>query len=435
MTVKKWIAVLFTAAALMTLLTVTALASGWWEGAATYAAVYPGEPALVKGDTDRNGAVEAADARQALRFAVGLDPDLRPYLTGADYDGDSQLTSADARGILRCAVGLEGEAVPRADDGAYRIRVYGSVGELPAALTGLQVNEAPPPCTTSETLPLWRLTSAEDVRAFCAAFPSENKSLRMDVTAFLRRYDDAFFANRELFIFYTEESSGMNLQAVYSPTVIKDGVQTAHYPLADMSLYPGLARGGTLTFTVRSAYPGISTDDVGFWFVFLPVEKVAAEGIASFECRRGPGLLLPNAEYIAAARGVPKWRYAAGIVLSDNAEYQLSRGGEVAFTLVNASDGGYLWEYATEAVVGDYDDRTVEAQQTSDLWIREEKVGKVPVEDGGSGMQLYSIRANRPGVYTLRFALKRPWETEPIQTLTVTLTVVPHPLPVDPSPQ
>ena len=59
------------------------------------------------GDIDLNGAVEAADARLALRASVHLEETDEILLRLADADGDKQLTSADARLILRAAVKLE----------------------------------------------------------------------------------------------------------------------------------------------------------------------------------------------------------------------------------------------------------------------------------------------------------------------------------------
>ena len=66
------------------------------------------EPFL-PGDVDDDGKVTAADARLALRAAVGLEtyaPGSRAFLA-ADVDFDGLLTAGDARAILRAAVGLE----------------------------------------------------------------------------------------------------------------------------------------------------------------------------------------------------------------------------------------------------------------------------------------------------------------------------------------
>lgn len=60
------------------------------------------------GDADGNGKVEVADARYALRQAVGLES-FAPgsaWFTACDVDNNSAVTVADARSILRTAVGL-----------------------------------------------------------------------------------------------------------------------------------------------------------------------------------------------------------------------------------------------------------------------------------------------------------------------------------------
>ena len=65
--------------------------------------------AAVLGDVDADGSVSAADARLALRAAVGLDA-LSPSsaaFAAADVDFSKAVTAADARAILRAAVGLD----------------------------------------------------------------------------------------------------------------------------------------------------------------------------------------------------------------------------------------------------------------------------------------------------------------------------------------
>ena len=63
----------------------------------------------ISGDVNNDGKVTAADARLALRRAVGLET----YAEGSaqflacDVDGNGKVTAADARKILRAAVGLE----------------------------------------------------------------------------------------------------------------------------------------------------------------------------------------------------------------------------------------------------------------------------------------------------------------------------------------
>ena len=69
--------------------------------------VCPANGAGLPGDVDSSGAVTAADARHALRIAVGMDIATALQRTLADVDGNGSVTAADARQILRIAVGLD----------------------------------------------------------------------------------------------------------------------------------------------------------------------------------------------------------------------------------------------------------------------------------------------------------------------------------------
>lgn len=71
------------------------------------------EPAFLPGDVNLDGRVTAADARLALRRAVGLETyaeDSVQFRAG-DVTRDGRITAADARRILRGAVGLEDPSV------------------------------------------------------------------------------------------------------------------------------------------------------------------------------------------------------------------------------------------------------------------------------------------------------------------------------------
>lgn len=59
------------------------------------------------GDIDGNGEITTADAREALRAAVGLTQLSEQQTKLADVDGSGSVDTADARLILRIAVGLE----------------------------------------------------------------------------------------------------------------------------------------------------------------------------------------------------------------------------------------------------------------------------------------------------------------------------------------
>lgn len=63
---------------------------------------------LIKGDVNRDGEINAADARLTLRYAVGLEgTPTKVVLSVADVVGNDGINAADARMILRYAVGLE----------------------------------------------------------------------------------------------------------------------------------------------------------------------------------------------------------------------------------------------------------------------------------------------------------------------------------------
>lgn len=58
------------------------------------------------GDLNFDGKITAADARLALRLAVGLESGDATVRARADVDCDGRVSAADARAILRAAVGL-----------------------------------------------------------------------------------------------------------------------------------------------------------------------------------------------------------------------------------------------------------------------------------------------------------------------------------------
>ena len=57
------------------------------------------------GDVDDDGEVTAADARLALRAAIGLTKLTGPQALAADMDGDGKVTTKDARAILKASIG------------------------------------------------------------------------------------------------------------------------------------------------------------------------------------------------------------------------------------------------------------------------------------------------------------------------------------------
>ncbi len=62
---------------------------------------------LLAGDLNKNGKVDAADARLALRYSVGLEDFNDELKLIGNVDGGEKITASDARMILRMSVGLE----------------------------------------------------------------------------------------------------------------------------------------------------------------------------------------------------------------------------------------------------------------------------------------------------------------------------------------
>ena len=79
------------------------------EKGRTFVALEGPADAGIRGDVNGDGRVTAADARLALRKAVGLEQyaDGSAQFLACDADGNGKVTAADARKILRAAVGLE----------------------------------------------------------------------------------------------------------------------------------------------------------------------------------------------------------------------------------------------------------------------------------------------------------------------------------------
>ena len=89
-------------------------------------AAFPASAAAqMKGDLDGNGSVTAADARLALRQAVGLESLAPRALSAARVCGGGAVAAADARTILRMAVGLT----------TYEAEREYAVGEMLAAMS------------------------------------------------------------------------------------------------------------------------------------------------------------------------------------------------------------------------------------------------------------------------------------------------------------
>ena len=62
---------------------------------------------IIKGDTNSDGKISAADARTVLRIAARLETPSDNVRESADIDSDGSITSRDARSVLRFAARLQ----------------------------------------------------------------------------------------------------------------------------------------------------------------------------------------------------------------------------------------------------------------------------------------------------------------------------------------
>ena len=62
---------------------------------------------IIPGDGDSDGVITTADARRALRQAVGLEKNPDWFIKACNVDGEGSVAAADARHILRVCVKLE----------------------------------------------------------------------------------------------------------------------------------------------------------------------------------------------------------------------------------------------------------------------------------------------------------------------------------------
>ena len=382
--------------------------NSFWDTVPGNGPVFPTAPTPLAGDLDGSGTLEPADARLALRYAVGLEPilEMQQALYLVDRDGDGKATPADARLILRAAVGLDGFRLPDPAWDVYRIRVHGldlEYGDL-GALKALELNAESVTDHFGDHLPLWRVDSMETLEQWINAFRKEDdeedlfisdwerllKPVDADVLAFLKRYDKDFFAENDLLICYKSEGSGGYLQAVYRPAV----------------------QDGALTLTVCTSYcPEYGyTADIGMWFIFVPISKELTTQCASYDCRRGDVVLLDEWPDVATEGTINYWAYCYRRILTEDAEITIDKGDNnpYVFSLKNRQDGGYIWTY----------------DETEGLSVQENFV-EYPDRSavGADSLQVYAVTGDKPGTYTLRFRLKRSWETDSIAERTVTVTV------------
>ena len=379
-----------------------------WDSTEDRDAFYlvPTVPLPIVGDLDGSGTLEPADARLALRYAIGLEPLLEAQnaLYLVDRDGDGKATPADARLILRAAVGLTNFRLPAVDNDVYRIRTDGLGCEYDdlGALKALEVNAGTATDVFGEHLPLWRIDSMETLDLWVGAFRQTDAKLERDgeqdnaelqdaeVLAFLKRYDRDYFAENDLLICDKVEGSGGYAQAVYIPAV----------------------RDGVLTLKVSTAYykDRAATCDMATWLLFIPVSKELTKienGCNTFDCLRGEQVTLPEGYEYFTENSFYNWQLTYSRILTEDAEATVLRGTGYTFSLLNGQDGGYIWVYDAD----------------EGLAVTETFVTYPDKAPGAPSLQRYDVTADKPGTYTMRFRLKRSWETDSIAERTVTVTV------------
>ena len=384
------------------LFTCAAYAEGWQDRASESSPVYPPTAVCEPGDMDGDGALAPADARTVLRLSVGLE---RPdgYYSSGDVDGDGAVAPEDARLVLRYSVGLDGYTPPRADDGAYVVRLWSDRADIIDNMEGLlplTVNETTAEDVRNGAIPLWRLCSTEDADRFAeemsdpekidTTFPSP------DLKTVLGRYDEAFFETRELLLALYISNNGRTIPAVYPPATDN----------------------GTLTISVGSAYTVGESPIVVNRLLLLPVSKENAEGYAAYNALRGEGLALTEQEYQAAGEGRTKWEFANAHLLERDDSAGLRTVGVYYAALKNTRNSDFRWVCEADCEIREYQPWKLITERDATenyLYVREETV----MAPGGASdefLQYFIIAAPFSGDYTLRFRQIRnttPPGTEP----------------------
>lgn len=91
--------------------------------------------ATLMGDINKNGRIEASDARTVLRASVGLEKLSEKDFSLSDTDGDRKITASDARTVLRMSVGLEEiKELPDSEDKGYFEVHFIDVGQADCSL-------------------------------------------------------------------------------------------------------------------------------------------------------------------------------------------------------------------------------------------------------------------------------------------------------------
>lgn len=219
---------------------------------------FGGLPLIVRlftytGDVDHNGRIEVADARLALRAAVGLQI-LYSWGEGAvmELSANGKPDAATARAILRIAVGLDTQ---KPEGKAEREFL-----ETKAAYFRIEVpNEE---YFAKLSLPM-RIDTYEEFLSFRQDVEKNDKTDgRMFYTDFFGTYDEEFFRTKSLVLNYCKEPSGGIVHR--TAAVYKEGAK--------------------LTLVIQSLAPvGVGlTCDMAYWLCSEEIEDAILTGVTDF---------------------------------------------------------------------------------------------------------------------------------------------------------
>ena len=393
---RKMILTLLAAVCFAALFACFSSAAYWVDRTSPDCPVYPQTARCETGDLDGNGKLEPADARTALRASVGLEWDTGGYYeTMADIDGDGSVSPADARQILRYAVGLDGYTPPTADGSAVYVQLYPfRGGELDSSLESLlplTVNGAQPGDRQSgESLPLWRLRSAEEAENFVNEMETGAGigcyTPAPPLKELIKRYDAAFFEKYDLYLCAGPESCSSTVPALYPPSM----------------------ENGAFTITFGSVGTVFQTPDAVNRMFFIPIRRSVLASSEDFRTATRKGVTLTALEYEAARQGQTRWEFADAHRLKEDAAVSRLTGSVYCVALPTAKNGALRWICEADCEILEYrptDLRMGRNEGAKCIYLREESVtapGDGEAENA-EVLQLFMIGAPDAGDYTLRF--------------------------------
>lgn len=223
------------------------------------------------GDVDGDGAVNAKDARLALRASAELEQLNDTAFLAADINRDSRITADEARVILR--VGAKLEVMHSAGyyyDSSLSNLVWTDVccgwyySPDDNALYADSLNRA-----GRNQLPLYKFDSKSELDDFQRKFGDDLSTiyddLRSEGAAKMQKYDAAWFEDNSLLLVYVEASSG-----------------SYRYGLESV----GSESDKLILYITQTDHPEVSTCDMSGWFILVELPHSVAERFSEFDAMR-----------------------------------------------------------------------------------------------------------------------------------------------------